>query len=121
MVITTRSGKILPSPSMGKSIDGEVVVDEFEEINPVKFEKLDSSVNTSKKERKKEEEVVLKSIPKPLPPFSQRLRKKVDDAKFNKSLAMLKQLTINLPLIEELEQMPEYAKFMKDIVTKKRA
>ncbi|KAK4717952.1 hypothetical protein R3W88_016290 [Solanum pinnatisectum] len=33
---------------------------------------------------------------------------------------MLKQLSINVPLIEALEQMPGYAKFMKDLVTKKR-
>ncbi|PHT32201.1 hypothetical protein CQW23_28538 [Capsicum baccatum] len=34
---------------------------------------------------------------------------------------MLKQLTINVPLVEALEQMPGYAKFMKDLLTKKRA
>ena len=32
---------------------------------------------------------------------------------------MLKQLSINLTLIEGLEQMPGYAMFMKDMVTKK--
>ncbi|PHT46147.1 hypothetical protein CQW23_15305 [Capsicum baccatum] len=34
---------------------------------------------------------------------------------------MLKQLTINVPLVGALEQMPGYAKFMKDLLTKKRA
>lgn len=33
---------------------------------------------------------------------------------------MLKQLTMNVPLVEVLEQMPRYAKFMKDLLTKKR-
>ena len=33
---------------------------------------------------------------------------------------MLKQLSINVHLVEALEQMPGYAKFMKDLVTKKR-
>ena len=33
---------------------------------------------------------------------------------------MLKQLSVNVPLVEALEQMPGYAKFMKDLVTKKR-
>ena len=33
---------------------------------------------------------------------------------------MLKQLSINVPWVEVLEQMPGYAKFMKDLVTKKR-
>ena len=34
---------------------------------------------------------------------------------------MLKQLSINVPLVEALEQMPGYAKFMKYLVTKKRS
>ena len=34
---------------------------------------------------------------------------------------MLKQISINVPLVEALEQMPGYAKFMKDLVTKKRS
>ncbi|XP_049406179.1 uncharacterized protein LOC125869784 [Solanum stenotomum] len=33
---------------------------------------------------------------------------------------MLKQLSVNIPLVEALEQMPGYAKFMKDLVTKNR-
>ena len=34
---------------------------------------------------------------------------------------MLQQLSINVPLVEALEEMPGYAKFMKDLVTKKRS
>ena len=34
---------------------------------------------------------------------------------------MFKKLEINIPLLEELEQMPTYAKFMKDIISKRRA
>ncbi|XP_070006795.1 uncharacterized protein [Nicotiana sylvestris] len=33
----------------------------------------------------------------------------------------MKSLSINVPLVEALEQMPGYAKFMKDLVTKKRS
>lgn len=32
---------------------------------------------------------------------------------------MLKELSINIPLVKALEQMAGYVKFMKDIVTKK--
>ena len=32
---------------------------------------------------------------------------------------MLKNHSINVPLVEALEKMPGYAKFMKDLVTKK--
>ncbi|XP_070005809.1 uncharacterized protein [Nicotiana sylvestris] len=34
---------------------------------------------------------------------------------------MMKSLSINVPLVEPLKQMPSYAKFMKDLVTKKRS
>ena len=34
---------------------------------------------------------------------------------------MLKQIFIIIPLVEALKQMPGYAKFLKDLVTKKRS
>ncbi|XP_047266232.1 uncharacterized protein LOC124897305 [Capsicum annuum] len=34
---------------------------------------------------------------------------------------MLKQLTMNVPLVEALEQVPGFTKFMKDLLMKKRA
>ncbi|KAK4713595.1 hypothetical protein R3W88_019502 [Solanum pinnatisectum] len=62
----------------------------------------------------------LQQIPRPPPPFPQRLKNKAEDGKFTKFITMLKQLLVNIPLVEALEQMPGYAKFMKDLVTKKR-
>ncbi|XP_016558117.1 uncharacterized protein LOC107857828 [Capsicum annuum] len=70
--------------------------------------------------KEKEKEVVVTTISKPPPPFPQRLKKKMDDAKFSKFMAMLKQLTVNLPLEEAREQILGYAKFMKDLLMKKR-
>ncbi|KAK4737546.1 hypothetical protein R3W88_001243 [Solanum pinnatisectum] len=46
---------------------------------------------------------------------------KDDDEIERNFITMLKQLSINILLIEALEQMPEYVKFMKDLVTKKRS
>lgn len=40
--------------------------------------------------------------------------------KFDASLDMLKQLHINIPLVEALEQMSSYVKFLKDILSRKR-
>ena len=70
----------------------------------------------------KDAEVPIKVIPMPRspPPFHQRLVKKSEDGKYRRSITMLKQLSINVPLVEALEQMPSYAKFMKDLVIKKR-
>ncbi|XP_038882412.1 uncharacterized protein LOC120073679 [Benincasa hispida] len=53
-------------------------------------------------------------------PFPRRLMKKNDEQQFKHFLELLKQLHINIPLIEALEQMPTYVKFFKDILTKKR-
>ncbi|XP_070003537.1 uncharacterized protein [Nicotiana sylvestris] len=60
-------------------------------------------------------------LPKPPPPYPQRLAKQKNENLFKKFIDMMKSLSINVPLMEALEQMPGYAKFMKDLVTKKRS
>nr|XP_009589401.1 uncharacterized protein LOC104086774 [Nicotiana tomentosiformis] len=54
------------------------------------------------------------------PPFPQRLRKKNDDHMFHKFLDMLKQIHLNIPLVDMLSEVPKYAKYIKDIVANKR-
>ncbi|XP_049399846.1 uncharacterized protein LOC125863917 [Solanum stenotomum] len=72
----------------------------------------DSTIDTEK-----EAEVTQKAIPmpRPPPPFTQRLVKKTKEGKYRKFIEILKQLSINVLLIEALEQMPGYAKLMKDM------
>ncbi|KAL5575067.1 hypothetical protein UlMin_016766 [Ulmus minor] len=53
-------------------------------------------------------------------PYPQRLIKKKLDNQFDKFLEIFKKLHINIPFAEMLEQMPKYAKFMKEILSKKR-
>ncbi|KAL4362790.1 hypothetical protein GQ457_04G015970 [Hibiscus cannabinus] len=53
------------------------------------------------------------------PPFPQRLRKQKYEYQFKKFLDILKQVHINLSLVEAIEQMPNYAKFLKDMVSKR--
>lgn len=54
-----------------------------------------------------------------MPTCSKRLQKKNRDVQFKKFLEVLKQLHINIPLVEALEQMPSYVMFFKNILTKK--
>ncbi|KAH9725431.1 hypothetical protein KPL70_007875 [Citrus sinensis] len=54
------------------------------------------------------------------PPFPQRFQKQKQDKQFSKFLEVLKQLHINIPFVEALEQMPNYVKFLKDILARKR-
>ena len=59
---------------------------------------------------------------KPLPPsilFTQRLKQGKLDKQFVKFLDVFKKLHINILFTEALENMPSYAKFLKDILSRK--
>ena len=65
----------------------------------------------------KKEEVKAYNLPVPVP---QRLQKAKLKKKFSRFLNMFKKIEINIPFSEALNQMPQYAKFMKEILSKKR-
>ena len=56
----------------------------------------------------------------PYVPFPQRLQRAKMEEQFSKFLDMFKKIEINIPFAEALAQLPNYAKFMKDILSKKR-
>jgi len=57
----------------------------------------------------------------PRAPFPQRLgSKKKHTAQMEKILDMFKQVKINIPLLDAIQQVPAYAKFLKDLCTMKR-
>ncbi|CAL1378683.1 unnamed protein product [Linum trigynum] len=130
VAVTLRSGKALEDPSSSKKAPeaeeeapGERSCAENEEstlhrqnesILPV--QKHAARV-PQKVEKLKNEEV------KPYEPpasFPQRLMKPMEDPNFKKFVNIFKQLHINIPLAEALEQMPTYAKFLRELLTKKR-
>ncbi|XP_047978512.1 uncharacterized protein LOC125220386 [Salvia hispanica] len=53
-------------------------------------------------------------------PFPSRIKKKVVDEKFEKLLDIFRKVNVNIPLVEALQQMPMYAKFLKDVIPKKK-
>lgn len=59
------------------------------------------------------------SAARPAPPFPQRLIKKKLEERYSNFLDILKKVHINIPLIEALQQMLDYAKFLKDVVSQK--
>ena len=112
MAITNRGGKKTIDPPMSsnenrvtKDTDKVVNVDADLEDNIAKDAEVPKKVTP---------------MPRPPPPFPQRVLKKTEDGKYRSFITMLKQLSINVPLVEALEQMPGYAKFMTDLVTKKK-
>lgn len=74
------------------------------------------------KNNRNSEEVTLplKPVPQTNTSFSQKLKDKDDKGKHMKFISMLKKLTGNISLLKAIEQMPTYATFMKDLMTKKR-
>ncbi|WMV49697.1 hypothetical protein MTR67_043082, partial [Solanum verrucosum] len=62
-----------------------------------------------------------KLLSKVNPPFPKRLKKRDEDSKFQKFQFIFKTLSINLPLVEALLELSGYAKFMKELVNKKRS
>ncbi|XP_070042933.1 uncharacterized protein [Nicotiana tomentosiformis] len=81
------------------------------------------------KETESEQEKAAETVPeqvqnqttlkkRPLAPFPQRLAKYQKDEKYKKILEMLKQIQVNIPLIDTLKEMPGYAKIMKDLISR---
>ena len=50
-------------------------------------------------------------------PFPQRLQQEKMEEQFSRFLDVFKKIEINLPFAEALTQMPNYAKFLKDILS----
>src|ERR1051325_7340822 len=96
-------------------VENEVLVENEKENGVVEKEKVEEKKKKMKKGKEKEVTYPLRSLPYP------HLPSKKDDAKhYARFMDIFKQLQINIPFTEALEQMPKYAKFMKDILTKKK-
>ena len=84
-------------------------------------EKKDSPEKEEELEKKKER-VDRKDIQgsSPAVPFPQRLQKSKIEEQFARFLKTFQKLEISMPFTEVVTQMPLYAKFLKDILSKKR-
>jgi hypothetical protein len=56
----------------------------------------------------------------PIAPYPKRLKPPKKNAQFVEILEVFKQVQINIPFLDAIQQVPSYAKFMKDLVTIKR-
>ena len=53
-------------------------------------------------------------------PFPQRFQKARREEQFSKFLEIFKKIEINIPFVEAINQMPNYKKFMMEILSKKK-
>ncbi|XP_070009060.1 uncharacterized protein [Nicotiana sylvestris] len=127
MAITTLSGKVLEggSEQMVEVEESEHEI-EVEEPSVVEVEKVPEELKVQEENRKGVKEKV-KETPKTLPPitrpphpFPKRFSRKFDDSKLKKFYDIFKQLMVNIPFVEAFQEMPGFAKYLKDLITKKR-
>nr|GEZ45745.1 reverse transcriptase domain-containing protein [Tanacetum cinerariifolium] len=64
-------------------------------------------------------ETLLPKPYKPKIPYPQRLRKEKIEAQYGKFLDMIRAVRINIPLIDVLAGMPNYGKFLKELISNK--
>src|ERR1044072_1959190 len=104
--ITTRSGKVL------FGVDKSVEEGKAEKKDDIVVELKKNKHEDEKKEGEKSEKEKL--------PFPNAVMKKNLEKQFSKFVSMFKKLHVDIPFSEVLEKMPQYAKFMKEILSKKR-
>ncbi|XP_070017276.1 uncharacterized protein [Nicotiana sylvestris] len=121
---TRQAEALIPVPiELGESIKlTKVTVQPAQEENNIQIE-------TEKEAETAQEPVVevatdkyqSQMIGKKRPPthFPQRLAKNQKEEQYKKFLEMLKQIQVNIPLIDALKEMPGYAKMMKDLMSRK--
>ena len=74
-------------------------------------------VDPLEEEQSAKREEVKPSVP---PHFPQELRKKKNSVNQTEILEVLRQVKVNIPLLDMIKQVPTYAKFLKDLCTVKR-
>ena len=110
MEIQIRSGKDLSSNKRTERKEETKAENEGEKNNQIEQPK------GSNDQKKKE------GVPAYIPsaPFPHRLQKSRAEEQFSKFLDIFKKIEINIPFAEVISQMPLYAKFLKEILSKKR-
>ena len=96
-VVTLRSGKELRPAEPTKK--APTVVEPPEEEQPAAWEEVKNSVQ---------------------PPFPQALQKRKTLVNQTEILEVLRQVKVNIPLLDMIKQVPTYVKFLKDLCTVKR-
>ena len=98
-VVTLRSGK------------------ELRPVVPTLAKTTPTVADLPEEEQSAKKEEVKTSVP---PPFPQALRKKKNSVNQTEMLEVLRQVKVNIPLLDMIKQVPTYEKFLKDLCTVKR-
>ncbi|CAH9141668.1 unnamed protein product [Cuscuta epithymum] len=125
-VVTTRSGKQHQSLPLSNDEQEHEVLEEGivqqqkggNNNNEHDVGTMPKSTDDHEGSKKQRESPVRKYIP-PVP-YPNRLKKANMEERRTKFLNVIKQLDISIPLLDAITEIPSYAKFLKDILTKKK-
>ncbi|WJZ91016.1 hypothetical protein VitviT2T_010128 [Vitis vinifera] len=122
-VITLRSGKEVDQP-LPKVRQDEELMSKRPLIKENKNQEEKSGKKSASKSSIEEEprivikeDMMKKHMP---PPFPQALHGKKEIKNSSEILEVLRQVKVNIPLLDMIKQVPTYAKFLKDLCTVKR-
>ncbi|GJS75776.1 reverse transcriptase domain-containing protein [Tanacetum coccineum] len=110
--VFTRNGKTY-DPSSNPNDTNIINDDDEDEVDETEKEEEPSSSKQTKIDPPP-----LKSY-KPKIPYPQRLRKEKIEERYAKFIDLIKEVKINIPLVDVLDGMPKYEKFLKDLVSNK--
>ncbi|RVW70820.1 hypothetical protein CK203_061966, partial [Vitis vinifera] len=122
-LITLRSGKKIEHPTPKPHVEKEEEMKKGKEMedkgSEISEEKKDSDATIKAIPEKEllKEEMLKKSTS---PPFPQALHGKKGVRNAAEILEVLRQVKVNIPLLDMIKQVPTYAKFLKDLCTIKR-
>ncbi|GJX43715.1 hypothetical protein Tco_0260391 [Tanacetum coccineum] len=111
--VFTRSGKTYDPPA---NLNTKIAV--FLDDSEVEAEEVEKEAKPLPKKPTQPEMPPLKAY-KPKIPYPQCLNKEKMEARYAKFLDMIKEVRINVPLVDVLAGMPNYRKFLKDLVSNK--
>ncbi|XP_070046870.1 uncharacterized protein [Nicotiana tomentosiformis] len=119
--VTLRSGQVLEDPTPIQN-DVRLEKESRKQLQDDVDKKKKGQINAEKSKKGKtlrreehDESEHMRALP-----FLQKLYREKLDKRFGRFLDVLKKVYVNLPFTKVLSQMPAYAKFLKEILTKKR-
>ena len=96
----------------GKQVDNQVSMPQ----DPAQLSIPSSSTPSPQNSKETEVDKSAKQVHQPIAPFSNRLKSN-NNAHMEKQLEVFNQVRLNIPLLDAIQQVPSYAKFLKDICT----
>ncbi|GJU72142.1 reverse transcriptase domain-containing protein [Tanacetum coccineum] len=107
----------------GKSYDPPVNLNDQQNETAINFDSVDEDEEPAPQPKTQTPKPIKETpIPKPYKPkipYPQHLRKEKMEAQYGKFLDMIRAVRINVPLIDVLAGIPNYGKFLKELISNK--